>query len=112
MPQNQEVSVADAAEALARYRAPVVAEMREVLRGMAAPLYQMQRYHLGWQANDSSPVEVGGGKMFRPALLLLSCEALGGELDRALPAAAAVELLHNFSLIHDDIEDDSRVRHG
>jgi geranylgeranyl diphosphate synthase, type I len=112
MPQDQEVSVADAAEALARYRAPVLTEMREVLRGMAAPLYQMQRYHLGWQDSDGSPVEVGGGKMFRPALLLLCCEALGGELDRALPAAAAVELLHNFSLIHDDIEDDSRIRHG
>ena len=104
--------MADAAEALARYRAPVIAEMREVLRGHDAPLYAMQRYHLGWQDATGAPAEAAAGKMFRPALLLLCCEALGGELERALPAAAAVELLHNFSLIHDDIEDDSRTRHG
>ncbi|HHH40675.1 MAG TPA: polyprenyl synthetase family protein, partial [Chloroflexi bacterium] len=52
------------------------------------------------------------GKRLRPVFCLLACEACGGEWERALPAAAAVELLHNFSLIHDDIEDNDRTRRG
>ena len=43
----------------------------------------------------------GGGKRIRPALLLLCCEAFGGEVHDALPAAAAVEMFHNFTLLHD-----------
>jgi geranylgeranyl diphosphate synthase type I len=50
--------------------------------------------------------------MLRPALCLLCCEALGGAPEGALPAAVAIELLHNFTLIHDDIEDRSDTRHG
>jgi len=53
-----------------------------------------------------------GGKRFRPALTLLFCKALGGQERRALPAAAAVEILHNMTLIHDDIEDQSELRRG
>ena len=54
----------------------------------------------------------GGGKRLRPVLLLLCCEAFGGELSEALPAAAAVEIFHNFTLLHDDIMDNSAVRRG
>lgn len=98
---------------LSRYRAAVEQEMRDTLRRGEGPLYAMQRYHLGWENAEGQPVASGaGGKMFRPALCLLCCEALGGGPDRALPGAAAIELLHNFSLIHDDIEDRSRTRHG
>jgi len=53
-----------------------------------------------------------GGKRFRPALCLLSCEAVGGRKEAVLPIAAAVEMFHNFTLIHDDIEDDSELRRG
>jgi len=53
-----------------------------------------------------------GGKRWRPILCLLVHEALGGKSDRILPFAAAVELVHNFSLIHDDIEDEDRERRG
>ncbi len=53
-----------------------------------------------------------GGKRFRPALTLLVCRAVGGQPRRALPAAAAVEILHNMTLIHDDIEDQSELRRG
>lgn len=53
-----------------------------------------------------------GGKRFRPALTLLFCKAVGGEERKALPAAAAVEILHNMTLIHDDIEDRSELRRG
>ncbi|HKZ50207.1 MAG TPA: polyprenyl synthetase family protein, partial [Dehalococcoidia bacterium] len=51
------------------------------------------------------------GKMLRPILCLLSCQAIGGDWRRALPAATALELLHNFSLVHDDIQDRSSIRH-
>src|SRR6185503_8878800 len=51
-----------------------------------------------------------GGKRLRPALCLLTCEALGGERRRALHFALAVEILHNVLLIHDDIEDGDTVR--
>ena len=54
----------------------------------------------------------GGGKRIRPTLLLLACEAFGGELQDALPAAAAVEMFHNFTLLHDDIMDNAAVRRG
>ncbi|MEM3463098.1 MAG: polyprenyl synthetase family protein, partial [Candidatus Bathyarchaeia archaeon] len=53
-----------------------------------------------------------GGKRFRPALTLLACEAVGGDPTKAVNAAAAVELLHNMTLIHDDIEDGSLFRRG
>ena len=52
------------------------------------------------------------GKRLRPAFCLLSCDAVGGDWRRAVPAAVGLELTHNFSLIHDDIEDRDRERHG
>jgi len=53
-----------------------------------------------------------GGKRWRPILCMLVHKALGGDIERVLPFAAAVELVHNFSLIHDDIEDGDRTRRG
>lgn len=98
--------------ALARYREAVTREMQDTLRLDTRQVYDAQRYHLGWQSADGSPAAIATGKMFRPALCLLSCEAVGGDFQRALPAAAAIEFLHNFSLIHDDIEDGGHTRHG
>ena len=68
--------------------------------------YAMMEYHLGWADG------AGGGKRIRPLLCLLSCAACGAEWQRALPMAAAIELLHNFSLLHDDIQDNSPLRRG
>lgn len=53
-----------------------------------------------------------GGKRLRPILTLMSCEAFGGKLEHALDAALAVEVFHNFSLVHDDIMDEAPVRRG
>lgn len=64
------------------------------------------RYQLGWESQS------GQGKRIRPVMVLLSAGATGANWRCALPAAAAVELLHNFSLIHDDIEDNSQFRRG
>lgn len=75
-----------------------------------AELHQMLAYHLGWQGLGAGPDN--RGKRIRPLLVLLTAAAAGGDWPRALPAAAAVELIHNFSLIHDDIEDNSPLRRG
>jgi geranylgeranyl diphosphate synthase type I len=76
------------------------------------PFYGMLHYHLGWAGADFKPDATPAGKRIRPMLCLLACEAAGGDPRAALPAAAAVELLHNFSLIHDDVEDNSELRRG
>jgi geranylgeranyl diphosphate synthase, type I len=53
-----------------------------------------------------------GGKRLRPFIALKACELFGGSLKKAMPAASAVELIHNFSLVHDDIMDNDKVRHN
>jgi geranylgeranyl diphosphate synthase type I len=70
-------------------------------------LYEMVRYHLGLDGSGAA-----AGKRMRPLLGLLAYGSITGEYERALPGAAAVELGHNFSLVHDDIEDrDLERRH-
>lgn len=73
-------------------------------------LRAMLRYHLGWEGEGAGLK--AQGKRIRPLMVLLSCAASGGKWENALAAAASVELLHNFSLIHDDIQDDSEQRRG
>jgi len=96
--------------AFERYRSEIDAELRSVLAERESPLYEMMRYHLGWVDEQGHPTQGSTGKRLRPTLLLLACEAVGGTWHQALPAATAVELVHNFSLIHDDIQDDDRER--
>jgi geranylgeranyl diphosphate synthase type I len=73
-------------------------------------LYSMISYHMGWEREGSRPIT--RGKRIRPLLVALSAAACGGDWQKSLPASAAVELIHNFSLIHDDIEDNSFLRRG
>jgi geranylgeranyl diphosphate synthase type I len=73
-------------------------------------LHEMLSYHMGWSGAGAG-VEASG-KRLRPLILLLANASAGGNWRAALPAAAAVELIHNFSLIHDDIQDDSPLRRG
>ncbi len=74
--------------------------------------YGMFKYHLGWMNQNLEPTKADTGKRIRPLVCLLACEATSGDWHRALPIAAAIELVHNFSLIHDDIEDQSDERRG
>ncbi len=60
----------------------------------------------------SSHYVKSGGKRLRPFMVIKSCEALGGKFEHALPVAAAVEMVHNFTLVHDDIMDNDEVRHN
>ncbi|MBI1886265.1 MAG: polyprenyl synthetase family protein [Chloroflexi bacterium] len=97
--------------AFSRYRREVEETLRELLgRGSPSLLYRMMRYHLGWEDAQGRPITENGGKALRPTLCLLACEAVGGDWRKALPVAAAVELVHNFSLVHDDIQDQDRER--
>ncbi len=81
-------------------------------RRQAAPAhYGMMRYHLGWADESLSPIAAPVGKRLRPLLCLLTTEGCAGDAETALPAAIALELLHNFTLIHDDIEDGDALRH-
>jgi geranylgeranyl diphosphate synthase, type I len=73
-------------------------------------LHSMLAYHLGWEGEGAGPT--ASGKRIRPLLVLLTTQAAGGDWKCALPAAAGIELVHNFSLIHDDIEDNSPLRRG
>ena len=97
---------------LDRYQPAVVDELRAVLDGKSMRPYTLMRYHLGWEDETGAPIEGRTGKMLRPALCLLCTEATGGTWKDTVPAAAALELLHNFTLIHDDVEDASEQRHG
>ena len=120
-----------------RYRTDILAALRHAIAETSEkaispqaaelqPYYGQMQYHLGWVNADFSPVTGNPGKLLRPTLLLLAYETAGADglandsvatsgtayLRRALPAAAAIELTHNFTLIHDDIEDtDVERRH-
>ncbi|MCS7054905.1 MAG: polyprenyl synthetase family protein [Thermoflexales bacterium] len=101
-------------DAFRRYVPLVEAEMRTVINAGTQPreLSVMLNYHLGFADSSGAPTSAPAGKRIRPMLTLLSCEACGGDYRRAIPAAAGIELLHNFSLIHDDIEDRDELRRG
>src|SRR5436853_1328146 len=77
-----------------------------------ARFYGMQEYALGWRDQQLEPASFDPGKLLRPRLSLLTCRAIGGDPRQALPLAAGIQLLHDFSLIHDDIEDQSAMRRG
>lgn len=93
-------------------------EVEELLRDVVyssnrpglSEMISMMAYHMGWEGEGAGPE--ARGKRIRPLLVLLSAASNGSDWQPALPAAAAVELLHNFSLVHDDIQDHSSLRRG
>ena len=74
------------------------------------PFYEMLTYHMGWTGEGAGPEATG--KRIRPLLVLLVTASYELKWLRALYAAAAIELVHNFSLVHDDIQDNSDKRRG
>jgi geranylgeranyl diphosphate synthase type I len=80
----------------------------DALQGAGGALVrEIAAHHFGWAGEPDAM-----GKLVRPRLCLLPCRAVGGDPMIALPAAAAIELIHNYSLIHDDIEDRDEMRRG
>ncbi len=75
-------------------------------------VYDMLRYYAGWADESGAPITAMTGKAVRPTLCLFGCEAVGGAVNLAIPAAVALEFIHNFSLVHDDIQDEDETRHN
>jgi geranylgeranyl diphosphate synthase type I len=99
-------------EILSRARALVQPALRAAVDGLDDDRMRLiANYQMGWCGADGRPGE-GGGKAIRPTLTVLSAEAAGGTAEAGVPAAVAVELVHNFSLLHDDVMDrDVERRH-
>ncbi|WP_285632926.1 family 2 encapsulin nanocompartment cargo protein polyprenyl transferase [Lentzea sp. NBRC 102530] len=99
-------------EVLAWSRSLVLPALRKAVDQLPPSLRTVAEYHHGWRDEYGNPVLENGGKAIRPALVLLAAEAVGGTPASAVPAAVAVELIHNFSLLHDDVMDrDTTRRH-
>jgi geranylgeranyl diphosphate synthase, type I len=99
-------------EVLERVRELTMPAMRDAIARLEPSIARVAAYHLGWVDVSGAPVDGNGGKAIRPALAVLSAEAVGASPEVALPGAVAVELVHNFSLLHDDLMDgDEERRH-
>ena len=97
---------------LDRGRALALPAMRTAIARLDPSTRLASEYHLGWCDSDGTPTTGNGGKAFRPALALLSAQAVRASTEVAVPGAVAVELVHNFSLLHDDVIDgDMERRH-
>ena len=88
--------------------------MASTMRATAPPATSvtglMAAYHMGWADREGRPLEVASGKLVRPSLCLWACSAAGADPRHALPVATALEWIHNFTLIHDDIQDGDHER--
>jgi geranylgeranyl diphosphate synthase type I len=93
----------------------IEAEMRSVLNVTDSTpdrFWGMMHYHMGWAEASLAAANHPSGKRIRPLICLLTCLASGGDWRQAIPAGTAIEILHNFTLIHDDIQDNSPTRRG
>ncbi|WP_326955555.1 family 2 encapsulin nanocompartment cargo protein polyprenyl transferase [Amycolatopsis sp. NBC_01286] len=88
----------------------VDAATRTAAERLPESMRRIAGYHFGWWDANGEPTRGDGGKALRPALVLLCAEAVGGDAADAVPAAVAVELVHNFSLLHDDVMDGDTTR--
>ncbi|HEV2783939.1 MAG TPA: polyprenyl synthetase family protein [Actinophytocola sp.] len=100
----------DANLGVLRARALLPPVLRSWIERLGGELSQICGYQLGMYDVDGRPTGTVSGKLLRPAFALLCSAATGGRSEDVVPAAAAIELLHNASLIHDDIMDGDRER--
>lgn len=102
-------------DALSRHLPAIEDALREAFRlspdSVPAELAVTSRYVLGWESPSGAPTTTGG-KRIRPALCMAAAELFTAEAAVALPGAVALELIHNFSLVHDDVQDRDAERHG
>jgi geranylgeranyl diphosphate synthase type I len=96
-------------ESIGRVRPLVEEVMRSAVKVLDPHMAFIASYQLGWCDAEGRPT-ASGGKSLRPALVVVAAEAAGGTAEQAMPGAAAVELIHNFSLLHDDVMDDDVER--
>lgn len=111
-PANAPADAAGVIELLERGRHLAEPELRKAVARLAPPMDTVASYHFGWIDAHGEPVDGDGGKAVRPALTMLSAAAAGVAPEVGIPGAVAVELVHNFSLLHDDLMDgDEQRRH-
>jgi geranylgeranyl diphosphate synthase type I len=94
---------------LSEVRAVVEPSLRAAVDRLSPQMRRVAAYHMGWIDADGRPA-AGGGKALRPTLALMSARAAGAPPETGVPGAVAVELVHAFSLLHDDIMDGDRTR--
>ncbi|WP_020666922.1 family 2 encapsulin nanocompartment cargo protein polyprenyl transferase [Amycolatopsis nigrescens] len=99
-----------AREVLAWSRGEFDPALREAVGSLPESMRVVAGYHIGWCDETGRETEGAAGKAIRPALALLATELAGGAPPAAVPAAVAVELVHNFSLLHDDVMDGDVTR--
>lgn len=99
-----------AGEVLTGSRLVVDPELRAAVATLPDSMRHIAGYHFGWWDEHGAPIHGDSSKAVRPALVLLAAEAVGGDPPAALPGAVAVELVHNFSLLHDDVMDGDVTR--
>ena len=100
----------EAPKSLARAREAVLPVLAAASWTLAPELRRIVEYHWGWCDALGRPTPDGGGKALRPTLAVISAEAVGAPAESALAGAAAVEIIHDFTLLHDDVMDQDRER--
>jgi geranylgeranyl diphosphate synthase, type I len=91
----------------------VAPALRAAVDRLPDSVRHVAQYHFGWRDEQGKLVQTadsGGGRAIRPALVLVAARAVGGTAEQAVPAACAVELVHNFTLLHDDLMDRDPTR--
>ncbi|WP_229914231.1 polyprenyl synthetase family protein [Streptomyces capitiformicae] len=102
----------DVTALLERGRTLATPVLRAAIERLAPPMNTVAAYHFGWIDAHGNPADGDGGKAVRPALAVMSAEVTGAAPEVGIPGAVAVELVHNFSLLHDDLMDgDEQRRH-
>ncbi|MER5598085.1 polyprenyl synthetase family protein [Streptomyces sp. NPDC002265] len=111
-PASTAADAVDVTALLERGRTLATPVLRAAVDRLAPPMDTVSAYHFGWIDAEGNPTAGDGGKAVRPALAVLSAEVTGAAPEVGVPGAVAVELVHNFSLLHDDLMDgDEQRRH-
>jgi len=97
-------------KSLDRARALVEPVLRAAAATLSPGLRRIAEYHFGWRDESGQPFAASGGKMLRPTLAILAAEAVGGPAECAVAGAAALQIVHDFTLLHDDVMDEDATR--
>ena len=97
---------------LNRYQKTISISLKQHMRNENSEVYKLLSYSMGWIDINGNKKNNNLGKALRPSLCLFACESLSGSIGPSIPAAVAIELIHKFSLIHDDIQDKDEFRYN
>ena len=110
-PITKRTKIGSSLPILGHYQKQLRKSINQTLREHTSPILKLLQYHMGLANRFGEPANNPSGKAIRPSLCLFTCQAVGGNPNEAINVAVALELVHNFSLIHDDIQDEDIERH-